>query len=330
MKRTQTGALLGGAFLLPAMINLLIDRRSSPPPIPLEGDSMYYDWPHCRIQYTTAGTGSPLLLLHGIYAGASSYEWRKNFHELSRQHTVYAPCLPGFGLSEKPNIHYNAELYVRAIQDFCRDVIGEPAVVVASSLSAAFCVAAQAYSPIARRLALVCPTGIETLTRANSSLMSLSHAMLSIPIWNMSLYNSITSQRGISSYMRQMVYHNPAFANDAVVRVHHAMAHQPGAFNAARAFITGQLNIDIKHEFKMLDVPVLLLWGQHAAITPPANAKAFLQANPTASLHIFQNSSLLPHDEQASTFNRSLIDFTKLSLQSQSTEQYMETVSDYN
>jgi len=48
------------------------------------------------IIYNVAGNGQSLLLVHGINAGASNYEWRKNFAQLARYFKVFALDLPGF------------------------------------------------------------------------------------------------------------------------------------------------------------------------------------------------------------------------------------------
>jgi pimeloyl-ACP methyl ester carboxylesterase len=51
---------------------------------------------HCQI----AGTGSPVVLLHGF--PTSSYLWRRIVPRLSAIRRVIAPDLPGYGLSDKP------------------------------------------------------------------------------------------------------------------------------------------------------------------------------------------------------------------------------------
>ena len=52
------------------------------------------------IHYFTAGSGEPLLLLHG-YA-QSAHMWKSSIPELAKRFTVIAPDLPGFGESEIP------------------------------------------------------------------------------------------------------------------------------------------------------------------------------------------------------------------------------------
>lgn len=77
------------------------------------------------------GKGYPLLLVHGINAGSSNFEWRNNYLELSKYFTVYAPDLPGFGKSEKQPIQYTAPIYTYDIHQFIRHVIKQPVCIVA-------------------------------------------------------------------------------------------------------------------------------------------------------------------------------------------------------
>ena len=46
--------------------------------------------------------GPPVVFIHGVGAGSSSFMWRKNFDVLARDFSVYALDLLGFGFSEKP------------------------------------------------------------------------------------------------------------------------------------------------------------------------------------------------------------------------------------
>jgi len=58
-----------------------------------------------RIHYLAAGTGEPIILLHG-YA-QTSHMWRSLMAQLARTNTVIAPDLRGFGQSAKPNDGYD-------------------------------------------------------------------------------------------------------------------------------------------------------------------------------------------------------------------------------
>jgi pimeloyl-ACP methyl ester carboxylesterase len=58
-----------------------------------------------RLSYLVAGTGEPVLLLHG-YA-QNSHMWRPLIAELAKTRTVIAPDLRGFGASAKPDGGYD-------------------------------------------------------------------------------------------------------------------------------------------------------------------------------------------------------------------------------
>lgn len=57
------------------------------------------------ISYTKAGTGSAVLLIHGL--GGTRRTWRHLIPGLARTHTVIAPDLPGYGLSDPPAGDYS-------------------------------------------------------------------------------------------------------------------------------------------------------------------------------------------------------------------------------
>jgi pimeloyl-ACP methyl ester carboxylesterase len=53
-------------------------------------------------RYLSAGSGPPLLLVHGLMG--YSWSWRFNFGELAKNFTVIAPDLPGCGFSERSDL----------------------------------------------------------------------------------------------------------------------------------------------------------------------------------------------------------------------------------
>src|SRR4029079_8659145 len=53
-----------------------------------------------RMRYLRAGSGSPLLLIHGLMG--YSFSWRFNIADLAPIRTVYAPDLVGTGYSARP------------------------------------------------------------------------------------------------------------------------------------------------------------------------------------------------------------------------------------
>lgn len=60
----------------------------------------YYDTGEVKLHYVTAGTGEPIVLLHGW--PQSWYCWRKIMPALTQHYTVIAPDLRGLGDSSRP------------------------------------------------------------------------------------------------------------------------------------------------------------------------------------------------------------------------------------
>ncbi|MDQ6604176.1 MAG: hypothetical protein M3Z19_15745, partial [Chloroflexota bacterium] len=70
------GATLGGAAVL-AGTNAALAATTPPLWSVLPGDTKRYSWRDGEISYAVRGSGTPLLLLHGIYATACGYEMRR-------------------------------------------------------------------------------------------------------------------------------------------------------------------------------------------------------------------------------------------------------------
>ncbi len=61
-----------------------------------------------RVHYLTAGSGPPLVLLHG--GGECALAWRWVLPELARRFRVIAPDFPGSGASDRPPAGYSAAM----------------------------------------------------------------------------------------------------------------------------------------------------------------------------------------------------------------------------
>ena len=99
--------IAGGAGMAAlAAMNAAIRRNvHDPDDSALGGAAKFFSWKHGKIFYKESGLGNsgmPILFVHGIGAGVSSFMWRKNFDSLSQRFRVYALDLLGFGFSDKP------------------------------------------------------------------------------------------------------------------------------------------------------------------------------------------------------------------------------------
>ena len=81
---------------------------------------------HGQIVYHESGSGQPLIFIHALCLGASSYEWSKVYPEFAAGYRVLAPDLIGFGESERPDTRMQAADHVRALADFIRATCWNP------------------------------------------------------------------------------------------------------------------------------------------------------------------------------------------------------------
>jgi len=80
---------------------------------PITIESRYAEANGIKLHYLVAGTGEPVLLLHG-YA-QTSHMWRPLMAKLAATHTVIAPDLRGFGASAKPESGYEKKILAQDI-----------------------------------------------------------------------------------------------------------------------------------------------------------------------------------------------------------------------
>ncbi|MGH3144278.1 MAG: alpha/beta fold hydrolase [Rubrobacter sp.] len=302
--RLRTVLAVGGVVGGLALYNRRLERGGGVPVGRLGGETHYYGWKGGDLGYAVAGEGEPLLMVHGIYAGASSLEFRKNFEALSRSFRVYALDLLGCGISERPWRRYGPESVTSQVEDFVREEIGGSAHLVASSLSAALVVPAAVRSPrLFKKLALICPTGYGTLDRPSGRLGDAIYGLFLAPVIGDTLYHAIVSRPGIRYYLRNVAYHDRGLVTEDLVEDYYRTGHGPGARYFPAASVSGKLNFGVADRWPRVPHRTLICWGQKARTVPASEAQYFVGLNPRAEQHIFRDAALLPHDERAETFN---------------------------
>lgn len=309
VKRRSVLAVAGAVGGL-AALNARLERIGGALSNPLGGETRYYRWRGRDLAYAVAGEGEPLLLVHGIYAGASSLEFRKNFAALSESFRVYALDLLGCGLSERPRRRYGPEDVRSQVEDFAREEIGEASHLVASSLSGALSVPALVESPrLFKRAVLICPTGYGSLERPSGYPGDAIYGLFLAPVLGETLYHALASRRGIRYYLERMAYHDPRLVTEELVESYYRVAHQKGAKYLPAAFVSGKLNFGVAEYWPRVPHRTLICWGQEARTTPTSEFEEFVRRNPRSEPRVFRDAALLPHDERAEVFNREVREF---------------------
>ncbi len=290
---------MGGAAIgVPALINAVVSKRAKRLPPPTWGEAETYRSKHGKISYQHLGEGSPVLLLHTFGPGHGNEEWRRAADMLAENHEIFAPDLLGWGQSDKPSMTYDGELYIELIGDILKSVVGEPAVVVAAGLSAAYAVQlAVDQSELIRAMALVVPSGIELHGDEPDFKDAMVHRLLRLPVLGTSALNVYTSRSAIANYLRREVYAAPGRVDEALIDRHYRSSHEPGAHASLAAFLSGYLNHGVREILEQVEAPVWIGWGRHAATTPIESADLWLSHLGGADLEVFEGCGILPHAE---------------------------------
>lgn len=267
--RNKTKGLVGGVLTdifrliivgaLGAIFFLIRYVLRTPQPLrsALPGEERLYRWTHGHIFYKVLGAqDAPLLvLIHTPELAASSDEMRCIMEPLAKRYRVYALDLPGFGLSDHPQLAYTGELYVACLQDFLSHVVGHPATLVASGLSANFAIAlANATPEQCERLVLLSPTSLFADDKKRNT------PLLHNRLIGLCIYAFLTTR----VVLHIMLTRGQGKLSNTELDSYFAAAHQFGAEHSIIASMAGDLSLDVSHQLETLRQPVLVIWGLHA------------------------------------------------------------------
>jgi pimeloyl-ACP methyl ester carboxylesterase len=294
--------LVAGAGVVASLAAINRGLRNAPLPTnALGGTPRSWTWRGYDIFVTEAGTGPTIMLIHGIYAGASSYEFRYLFERLARTHHVIALDLLGCGLSAMPAMTYSAEIFVELIVDAIGALADGPVTLVGSSLGGAFAIRAAARaSDRITHLVTICPTGLGgILDKRPTPAQAAFGPLIRSALVGEGFYNALASRPSIGWFLRTQTYADPASATPEVLDRYYAVTHQAGARYVPASFVSGELNCNVARDLPFVTAPLLVLWGEHAGKTsPPENAAEFLALAQRGQLILFPNSGLIPHEEE--------------------------------
>ena len=112
-----------------------------------------------RVGYQAAGTGPPLVLLHGITS--TSEVWRDVMPRLAERYTVIAPDMIGHGRSAKPRGDYSLGAYAAGVRDLLAVLGFERGTVVGHSLGGGIAMQfAYLFPEYVERMALISSGGL--------------------------------------------------------------------------------------------------------------------------------------------------------------------------
>jgi pimeloyl-ACP methyl ester carboxylesterase len=264
-----------------------------------------------RRAFRIAGSGPPLLLLHGVCD--TSETWHDVIPLLADRYTVIAPDLLGHGLSDKPRADYAISAYACGVRDLLAVLDIDAVTVVGHSLGGGIAMQfAYQFPERCERLVVVSTGGVgrevHPLLRVAAS--PASEALL--PVATASpLRWAVRHSAGVIRWLPKV-----SVGNDTgyVIDRYNGL----GTAEARSAFLrTLRAGVDVRGQVvTMLDrcylaagLPTLIVWGTNDAVIPVRHAYRARAAMPGSRLELFGGAGHFPHHDYPVKFADVLNDF---------------------
>jgi 2-hydroxymuconate-semialdehyde hydrolase/2-hydroxy-6-oxo-octa-2,4-dienoate hydrolase len=255
--------------------------------------------------YLEAGTGDPVLLLHGSGPGVSgTANWQKNIGPLSERFRVLAPDSVGFGDTARPDdVVYSLRTWTDHVWAFLdAHGIGSTSI-VGNSLG----------GRIALQMATDRPDRIAKMVLMGSPGvgMTLTDGLAALRAYR-------PSPEAMRDLLRNYFAVNPSLISDELVRIRYEASIANGAFEAYTAMFNdprhkgSELGIT-EDEVRAITTPTLLVHGREDKVVPLTVSVTMLGLLPNADLHVFSACGHWTQIERADEFSALVTDYLERS-----------------
>ena len=263
---------------------------------------VYLDITGYRIHCAYAGSGPPILLLHGL--GASWHWWLPTMRDLVSDYAVYAADMPGAGESSPVRTLPTGDDSALIVSEILEALGLDSAAVVGHSLGGYVAIqAAIRRVPAISRLAVVDPAGVGAI---KLKMLRLIGAPLIGELLQLRL-----SDMGLRIFLQSLV-HNPESITDEVL----GWTTSSLAKKSSRNQFLYQLRL--APEIQSIDdalaekgspidvIPIQIYWGRHDPLFPLDYAYHLRDGLHTQPTKVFEHSGHIPQIEEPEEFNKAL------------------------
>jgi len=259
-----------------------------------------------KVRFWRAGTGPPLVLLHGLLG--YSFSWRHAMPILARNATVFAPDMPGAGLSDcGPNLDCRLVSAAGRVLGFLDAAGISSCDLVGSSYGGTTAAIVAGLAPsCVRSLILVSPAN--PWSRNGRKRLKL----LQNPAVAWMFPKFARPMRGLHSYFVRRMYGDPSKITRETLQGYARPLGMPGRFEHA-VKIVRTWNEDMRKLegilLRISTVPTLLVWGSKDRVVDPASAARLGRNFQNLRTEVIPGAGHLPYEECPEEFCRIVTDF---------------------
>ncbi|EID10493.1 alpha/beta fold hydrolase [Mycolicibacterium phlei] len=251
--------------------------------------------------YLEAGTGAPVLMLHGSGPGVSALaNWQNNIPTLAQRFRVLAPDIVGFGATERPaDIIYSLRTWTDHVWAFLDAHEIDRVAVVGNSLG----------GRIALQMATDHPDRISRMVLMGAPGVGM------VPTDGLKALRAYQpSREAMRDLLRNYFAVDPELITDELVETRYAASIADGAHETYRAMFFdpkhagSQLGIT-EDEVRAIATPTLLVHGREDKVVPLSVSITMLDLLPNADLHVFSRCGHWTQIERGAEFSALVSDF---------------------
>jgi pimeloyl-ACP methyl ester carboxylesterase len=293
-----------------------------PPAAPLFGQGVgegveecWMDFDGARMRYLQAGSGPPLILLHGLMG--YSFSWRYALPAVAPYSTAYALDMLGAGFSDRPRIDHSMRATALRVLQFAENLGIDSLDLLGTSRGGAVAMCAAAESlrrgrTRIRSLILVAPVNPYS---PHGRYMA---AMAGTP-WGAAVVRSVVKgMPWLHPYFHGRMFGDPRKVPAGSLDGYKAPLAIPGLYEHALAIATtwGQDLQELEALLpKLASIPTLLVWGSKDPAVYASSIKPLARHFSKVQTVVFPGVGHLPYEECPEEFNRALVSFLKQSLE---------------
>ncbi|MFW0786987.1 alpha/beta fold hydrolase [Gordonia sp. CPCC 206044] len=262
-----------------------------------------------EFHYHEAGSGRPLIMLHGSGPGVTAWSnFQHNLEFFAQHFRVVMPDLPGFGATELPELK---EVYTLAGARWITRLMDrldiESAVLVGNSMGGA--VAAEMAAHFPERVERIAIMGSGGLSR------SLFQTEPSEGFQRLFAFLQDPTRARMIEWINTMV-HDKSLVTDELVDERMANATADGVLDRTRAVFGAMFNPTLRETYtplwthlETITTPTLMLWGREDRMLPYDQAHLANRWMPDVELHTFANCGHWIQVERKRDFERVVLEF---------------------
>ena len=227
--------------------------------------NLYYKWRFGQIKYSKKGKGSPILFIHDLTPGSSSYEFHRLINNLTDNHEVYSLDLLGYGLSDKQSITYTNNLYEELVKDFIQKIIAKKTSVVATGNAVPFVIMACHNNPeFFDKLIFINPQSLYSQNQIPSNQTKLLKFVFEIPVIGTFIYNILNMKHSFEKTFAEEYFYDKSKIKENYI-LNYMEASQLSGYQAKYSFasyIGKFMNTNIIHALKEINHSMLMIGGE--------------------------------------------------------------------